>query len=532
MYTALLSLIPYVLFSIYFLIEVKALTKKMIHETSSNNILQASVSLEERTRRLNEQWGGKTDKASRELLAGELLDIAVYGYKPMAYILDTNGAVIAKARNDLEPEVHIDLLEAHHSTILDHKSGHVTVNAPGEKVHLLYMSLDKAGWFIAYLIPESRLMSIAAGQAEDYADTQVYKLVQRMSFFLFIGMLLILFFSYFFSEFFTTPIRQLTSALIQRAKGFEIDPLHTKRSDEIGELIHTFNYMDSTIQKLITELHSRSNQLEENVQKRTRDLQEANDLLQQTYSKLKRSEKSRSELIVQVSHDLKTPLTSMKGFLEILNKYALPQEQKKELIDQLLVQTNQIIQLIEGLFDLSSLDAEELTFQKEWINIEFIMDHALKTVFSDGEHANITLNTYYEDHLPLVFVDPKKIYRVFINILNNSIKYASNQPKIHIKITVYLNNKDIVIKMQDNGMGIQKENIDKVFVPYYRETRSVEKEIQGSGLGLSISKKMIEAHHGDIFIESEVNQGTTVYIMLPVVDTGAMMSGVSDMSAG
>ncbi|WP_309224986.1 HAMP domain-containing sensor histidine kinase [Paenibacillus sp. JMULE4] len=268
------------------------------------------------------------------------------------------------------------------------------------------------------------------------------------------------------------------------------------------------------------------------MQKRTRDLQEANDLLQQTYSKLKRSEKSRSELIVQVSHDLKTPLTSMKGFLEILNKYALPQEQKKELIDQLLVQTNQIIQLIEGLFDLSSLDAEELTFQKEWINIEFIMDHALKTVFSDGEHANITLNTYYEDHLPLVFVDPKKIYRVFINILNNSIKYASNQPKIHIKITVYLNNKDIVIKMQDNGMGIQKENIDKVFVPYYRETRSVEKEIQGSGLGLSISKKMIEAHHGDIFIESEVNQGTTVYIMLPVVDTGAMMSGVSDMSAG
>lgn len=247
-------------------------------------------------------------------------------------------------------------------------------------------------------------------------------------------------------------------------------------------------------------------------------------MLKQTYSKLKRSEKSRSELIVQVSHDLKTPLTSIKGFLEILNKYALPQEQKKELIDQILVQTNQIIQLIEGLFELSSLDAEELKFQKEWMNIEFIMDHAIKTVFSDGEHSHMILDTYYEDDLPIVFVDPKKIYRVFINILNNSIKYSSNQPKVKIKIAIYLNNKDVVVKIQDNGMGIKKENIDMVFIPYYREMRSVEKEIQGSGLGLSISKKIIEAHQGDMFIESEVDHGTIIYISLPVVDADVMMT--------
>lgn len=381
--------------------------------------------------------------------------------------------------------------------------------------YLLFASIPNSGWTMNFYVPEVDIAEPIVTQATKQTDMQLKKFIFQLLFFLVVGAVLLVLFSYRFSRTVTEPVKRLTTAIKKSGEGYYRQQIEVTSRDEIGNLTHTFNWMSDTIQQLISELKKRADQLEEKVEERTRDLQTANKRLMEMYDRLKHSESARSELIVQISHDLKTPLTSIKGYLQALAAYELTPEKEEEFMRTVLARTNHTIQLIDDLFELSSLEIHTSVLQKEWLTLDFLLDYALDMAIKEAEELNIEARTDYPPDLPLIFVDPAKMNRALVNILGNAIKYSRRKELIRIHIVCYEENGQVVAEITDNGMGISEENMKNIFSMFYREPKAKEVNRTGSGLGTSIAKKIIEKHGGEISIATTSDVGTTIRIVLP-----------------
>jgi signal transduction histidine kinase len=220
----------------------------------------------------------------------------------------------------------------------------------------------------------------------------------------------------------------------------------------------------------------------------------------------------------QISHDLKTPLTSVREYTELLvNHPQLPEVQKKEIMNSILLRSNHIIQLINDLFEINTDDDGD--YIKEVIPFDFLLEQSLDMIAIRSVGSDIEITKDYEIGSYFIFVDPKKMNRVFINIVENAIKYSKSNKneKIKIDIMAYQQNKDLIIKFKDYGIGISENSLEKIFLPFFREKRARTEKIKGNGLGLSIVQKIVAAHEGKILVESKVSVGTTITIVLPLV---------------
>jgi signal transduction histidine kinase len=389
------------------------------------------------------------------------------------------------------------------------------MSTPEGNFYVMFAPISSNGWVLHFVIPESDIIDPVIKNANEQTAIQMEAFARRLLFFLFLGSVTVILFSYHFSRTVTEPVKQLTKATQEIAKGHYRIAIPVTVHDEIGHLTETFNSMNVTIDKLIRELTERANELEERVDERTRALQEANAQLTETFDRLKKSELARTELIVQISHDLKTPLTSIKGYAQLISEYSFSPEQQKEYMQLILFRINHMIQLIEDLFEISRLDVNE-TYDKECLPIGFILEHALEIVTGKAESTSIQIQCDCPDDLPLVHVDPKKLNRALVNILQNAIKYSRDKGETILQINAFQQDARLLIAITDNGAGIAAENLEKIFTPFYREPQHHGVQIAGSGLGLTIAKKIIEGHQGDISIRSSVGVGTTVTIALPV----------------
>lgn len=465
-----------------------------------------------------------------KFIEDKVLNFKFHEPHAFAFIRDNKGNFIAGQKKELfqkllsEKSIKIDNFNfsdipytATVSENLTEIHGIQKISSSGDNLYLLSAPISSNGWILNFVIPESDIIDPIINAAKKQTSMQTELFTQRLLFFLFLGSLIVIVFSYYFSKTVTEPIKRLTLASQEIITGNYKIQIPTTSSDEIGHLTKTFNYMNLTIDKLINELTERANQLEERVAERTKALQEANVQLMNTFERLKKSETARTELIIQISHDLKTPLTSIKGYLQLINKYKFPPEQQKEFMELMLFRTNHIIQLIDDLLEISSMDLNE-TLEKEWVPVVFIVEHALEIAISKSVDTNIQVDTDYELNLPLIFVDPKKLNRALINILSNAIKYSGGQDERKVEIKAFQKDPHIVIEITDNGMGISEENIEKIFAPFYRDPEAQKAQIIGHGLGLSIAKKIIEQHQGEIKVNSKKGTGTTVSILLPYAE--------------
>lgn len=431
-----------------------------------------------------------------------------------AFIRDTEGHFIAGEKNELYAKLFGDSA----AKTVPHTKGIHKIATPEGNFYLLSTPIASNGWVLNYVLPELDITSPIIKDVSEQTSRQMELYVQRLLLFLLLGSISVILFSYVFSQSVTKPIKRLTKASEAMINGTHREDIPVIFHDEIGRLTRTFNYMNVMIDKLINELTDRAHQLEERVIERTWELLNANDQLKSTFERLKKSETARTELIVQISHDLKTPLTSIKGYLQLLNAYKFPDEHEKEFKELVLLRTNHMIQLIDDLFEISAMDLDESQFEQEWVPVEFMIEHALEIATSKATDADLQIHTEFSCDLPLVYVDPKKMNRALINILSNAIKYSKESEERQINIKAYLDETRVVMEIADNGMGIAEENLEKIFSFFYRELQVQAANIGGSGLGLGIAKKIIDKHQGDIRIYSKLGQGTTVVISLPYVE--------------
>ncbi|RBW69120.1 cell wall metabolism sensor histidine kinase WalK [Bacillus taeanensis] len=224
-------------------------------------------------------------------------------------------------------------------------------------------------------------------------------------------------------------------------------------------------------------------------------------------------EQERREFVVNVSHELRTPLTTLKSYLEALQDGAW---QDPDIAPKFLSvtqnETDRMIRLVNDLLQLSKMDKKE--YQLTMVSFDFVeYFHKIIDRFEMSKNENIQFVRQLQDLKVVVYGDKDKLTQVLDNIISNALKYSPEGGTITFRC--WLQGKKIRVSVSDEGVGIPKANLSKIFDRFYRVDRARSRQLGGTGLGLAIAKEMIHTHGGDIWAESEWGIGTTIYFTLP-----------------
>ncbi len=235
-------------------------------------------------------------------------------------------------------------------------------------------------------------------------------------------------------------------------------------------------------------------------------------------SERKEFDKRKDEFISMASHELKTPVTSLKGFLSLLQRRLSPQAQEKELyyLTRMDSQINKLIKLINDLLDLSKMQTGKLAYREE----RFALHSLLQEIMENVQETTQTHRLQLEGEAQVeVFGDCDRIGQVLINLFNNAIKYSPHADTVLVHVAK--DEKHVHISVQDFGIGIAQEHQNKIFERFYQVTDPEEKTYPGLGIGLYISHEIVKRHNGQMWVESEKGKGTTFHVTLPLISKRA-----------
>ncbi len=274
----------------------------------------------------------------------------------------------------------------------------------------------------------------------------------------------------------TKRLHRMTSIVREFEKGRYHQRIPVKSNDEISELGLAFNKMANTIEKNLSDM--------------------------------KKNDNLRRELIANISHDLRSPLSSIQGYIEtvLMKEKDLSDAERKNYLETILKNVINLNQLVHELFELSKLDAKESEPMFEPFSIAELTQDIVLKFKNKAEQKGINLTTTIPMNLPFVYADIGMMDRVLSNLIDNAIQHNPRNGKI--KIELQNENDKIKISISDTGEGIPAEELPYIFDRFYKVEKSRSPNTGGSGLGLAIAKKIINAHKSDIVVKSDPNSGT------------------------
>jgi two-component system sensor histidine kinase BarA len=267
-----------------------------------------------------------------------------------------------------------------------------------------------------------------------------------------------------------------------------------------------------------------------------RELSEKTARLQETYDRLKELDRLKSNFLATVSHELRTPLTSIIGYSDMLATGiagTLTAEQG-EFVDTIRSKGDHLLALITSLLDLNKLEQGNLPLRREPVRPRALLDDVAKTVLPQAQKKGVRIEVSADERLAAIPLDPVRIKQVLFNLAENALKFTPTGGRVVFGaratemiddiddtmglVLMAVPKKAIEITVQDSGIGIAKNEQQKIFDPFYQVDGSSTREYGGTGLGLSIVKRLIEAHGGKISVESEPGQGATFRMTIPEPD--------------
>ena len=259
--------------------------------------------------------------------------------------------------------------------------------------------------------------------------------------------------------------------------------------------------------------------------------------IKDTNIKLEKLERLKSEFISIVSHELRTPLTSINSALDIILKGTTGEinDATEKFLNLAKRNVTRLSAIIYDLLDLSKIEAGKMEFRFEKTNINLPVELVKNTLESLAREQNITIKAELDNSLDFVYIDTQRMEQVVTNLVSNAIKFTRENGTIEIKtrkikaeeirnnsffeeIPTKLSKEYVEISVKDNGIGIAKENWNKVFEQFKQIENSLSRKVGGSGLGLPIAKRLMDAHKGFIWLDSELNKGTTFYLAIPIMN--------------
>jgi signal transduction histidine kinase len=269
------------------------------------------------------------------------------------------------------------------------------------------------------------------------------------------------------------PVEALTAAAREMEAGDLSQRVEVKSRDEIGDLAHAFNSMADGLAQL---------------------------------------EELRRQMVTDVAHELRTPLSNIRGYLEALQDGVL--EADEGVIDSIHEEAMLLNRLIEDLQELSLAEAGQLRLERRPAALADVVGRAVEAACPQAAAEELSLHVTVPEDIPLVDVDPQRIGQVLRNLLCNAITHTP--PGGEITIAAHTEGEWVVVCVRDTGTGITEEDLPHIFDRFYRADRSRSRATGGAGLGLAIVKQLVEAHGGRVGVESEVGRGTQFTFTLPV----------------
>ena len=289
-----------------------------------------------------------------------------------------------------------------------------------------------------------------------------------------VAVIMLMFFSgMFFIKSIVLPIRSINSITRRYATGDFSERLEKKRNDELGELCDSINYMAQ---------------------------------------ELSNTEQMKNEFISSVSHELRTPLTAIRGWTETVTSMYEDKETFKKGMRVITSETERLSQMVEELLDFSRIQDNRLTLIMDTIDILAELGETVLIYQERAKALGITLNYYEPKMLPFVYGDKIRLRQVFINIVDNAIKYSNKGDTVSVE--AYEEDNEVCISISDTGMGISKDDLPKVKTKFFKANHTR----RGSGIGLAVADEIIQRHGGTLEINSEQGVGTTVMITLPCIE--------------
>lgn len=269
-----------------------------------------------------------------------------------------------------------------------------------------------------------------------------------------------------------------------------------RKADFGKEKIEFQNYSYSELQEITDALQTMNNQIAKNLEN------------------LEREKQIRQEFFTNASHELKTPLTSIRGYSELLRQHAITDpNQIDHCLDCVLKESDHMTKLINDILTISKLEAKDYVVQKSHIKLKDLLENVLNSLSVQAKAMNLDIDASCEN--VTVYANLDHIQGILYNLISNAIKYNKPNGKIIIIIKERLDN--ILIKVMDTGIGISKEDQEKVFQRFYRVDKQRSKIVAGTGIGLAIVKHIVQFYNGSISLKSKENEGTSIEISLPIM---------------
>gem|GEM_PF-2309567 len=277
----------------------------------------------------------------------------------------------------------------------------------------------------------------------------------------------------------------------------ELQPLYANR--ETAVVADAFDQMSQRLQELY-------DGLEQKVAERTAELSEANQ-------ELERASRHKSEFLSMVSHEFRTPLTSVITFTELLLADEHLKPEQRENLQDVLESSQTLLRMINDLLDLSRLDAGKIKLFRDVLGIQDLMRDVARTVHPLTEKKRINLVIEPDAKLPLVYADELRISQVLMNLLSNAIKFTPEGGTI--RVTASADAEKVTVTVTDTGIGIADEEQARIFEAF-RQGQAGRQRPEGSGLGLALARSLVELHGGHIWVESRLGEGSKFAFTLPI----------------
>jgi signal transduction histidine kinase len=425
--------------------------------------------------------------------------IGTAGY---AYAVDATGQVIAHTTNIslVLADTNLAALPQVHAALASAATGNGVVtngrDPQGTEVLSAFESVDPPGWRVFVEEPLS----------EAFAPIQaaIWRTVVLLVVFLLVAIAT----SVALARNLARPIEAIQVAAAKIGSGSLDQRIQVSSRDELGALADEFNRMAARLQASYAGL-------EQQVQERTNELAGALAELDDKSRELEAASDHKSEFLANMSHELRTPLNAISGFSQVLRKglFGEINDKQAEYLDDVLASARHLLSLIDDVLDLSKVEAGQIELQVEPFSLPAALDRGVVMVREGAANGGVRISLSSDPSIDMVIGDERRVRQVVFNLLSNAVKFTPTGGTVDIAVTRF--DGEVHVSFSDSGPGIAPDDQARIFEEFQQAAAGRELR-EGTGLGLALSKRLVELHGGRIWVESELGKGSRFVFTLPV----------------
>ena len=424
--------------------------------------------------------------------------IGIAGY---AYAVDSSGHVIAHTANNslVLADTNLATLPQVGAALVSAAPGHGAVtdgrDPQGTEVLSAYERVDPPGWRV--FVEEPLSVAFAPIQAA------IWRTVGLLIVFLLVAIAT----SVILARNLAKPIEAIQAAASKIGSGSLDQRIDVSSRDELGALADEFNRMTARLQASYAGL-------EQQVQERTHELARALADLDEKSRELEAASHHKSEFLANMSHELRTPLNAISGFSQVLRKQLFGEinEKQAEYLDDILGSARHLVSLIDDVLDLSKVEAGQVELKVEPFSLPAALERGVVMVREGAANGGIRISLSSDPGIESVSGDERRVRQVVFNLLSNAVKFTPAGGTINVAATRF--DGEVRVSVSDSGPGIAPEDQALIFEEFQQAAAGKEQR-EGTGLGLALSKRLVELHGGRIWVDSELGKGSTFVFTLP-----------------